>query len=95
MDGRAFGVFWDFVERQRKRVVELEDQARAMERRYTEAWFETLAMGQDGATPADKQEASARLSRAANELEAAKLALETARRRLPLYEETLEQLTPT
>ena len=95
MDGRAFGVYWDFVERQRKRVIELEAETRELERRYTEAWFQTTAMGQDGATAADMQEAGADLERAAEDLEAAKLALETARRRLPLYEKTLEQYTPT
>jgi hypothetical protein len=95
MDGRAFGVYWDFVERQRKRVVELEADAGELDRRYSEAWFQTMAMGQDGATPADKQEASDNLERAAEDLEAAKLALETARRRLALYEQTLDQYTPT
>ena len=95
MDGRAFGVYWDFVERQRKRVIDLEAEARELDRRYSEAWFQTMAMGQDGATAADKQEANANLERSAEELEAAKLALDNARRRLPLYEQTLEQFTPT
>ena len=54
-----------------------------------------MAMGQDGATAADKQEANANLERSAEELAAAKLALDNARRRLPLYEQTLEQFTPT
>lgn len=93
MEGRAYGVWWAFVERQRRRIVELEDEVRRRDQGYAEAWFEVTAMGQDGALESDKGEAGARLKTARDELESAQQALAEARRKLPLYEKTLNQYT--
>ena len=95
MDGRAFGVYWNFVEKQRQLIIELEAQTLELGHRYTEAWFEPTAMGQEGATAEDKQEATINLEHAIEQLRAARLALKTAQRRLPLFEKTLDQYTPT
>ncbi len=95
MDGRAFGVYWEFVERERRRVAELEERVQETDRRCCEAWFQVMAMGQEDATAADKEEAGALLNHTIEELEAAKIALESAQRRLPLYEQTLRQYTAT
>ena len=95
MEGRAFGVFWEVVERRRKRVLALEAELRERDRVYTEAWFEVIAMAHKDATPEDKAGARSNLKAANAELEAVKGELETANRRLPMYEEALRACTPT
>lgn len=95
MEGRAFGVFWEVVERHRARLAELEGELKSRDRAYTEAWFRVMAMGSEGATADDKAEARAELVSANAALAAAERELEKAKRRLPLYEQALRQFTPT